>query len=189
MIDLFSTPVKTSNYGGLDLKSIEEYCLSKEGVSLKHSNEGGYHSKFFDLKDDTVLHNLCMNILKDGQAFCDELELKRVVEIDAMWTIINDYGHHNRPHIHQNCLLSGVFYPSTFYPDDCGDLTLKHPLEDIMGYDWDHTQTKYNKYNSLEWSFKPQPGHALIFPSWTTHYVKTNLNKDFKRIAISFNMK
>ena len=29
-----------------------------------------------------------------------------------MWVNINNYGHSNTNHIHPNCLLSGVFYPS-----------------------------------------------------------------------------
>ena len=36
--------------------------------------------------------------------------------------------------------------------------------------------------------FTPVSGRALIFPSWLVHRVEPNLNKNFSRISMSFNI-
>lgn len=187
--ELFSVPIKHLNFEHLNLKSIQEYCLSKSEPSLNYSNEGGYHSKYFDLKNDNVLHELGEKILSVSKQFCDELEVKQVTHIQNMWCILNKHSHYNREHIHPNSLLSGAFYPGEEYPDDCGELSFVHPGSKEMSYDWDNTQINYNKHNSLVMNVKPKKGMCLIFPSYISHYVRVNNNKDINRLVISFNLK
>tara|TARA_B100000035_G_C20963572_1_gene537676 strand:- start:34 stop:618 length:585 start_codon:yes stop_codon:yes gene_type:complete len=187
--ELFSVPTKNLDFKHLDLKSIEEYCLSKTETSLTYSNEGGYHSNFFDLKNDKVLHPLCTEILSASKQFCDELDVKRVTQIQNMWSILNKYSHYNREHIHPNSFFSGVFYPGENYPNDCGALSFVNPAFKEMGYDWDDTQINFNKHNSLVMNIKPQRGMCLIFPSYISHFVYVNRNKDIDRLVISFNLK
>ena len=67
--NLFSVPIKNLNFKHLDLKSITKYCLSKTEPSLAYSNEGGHHSKFFNLNSDEVLHPLCNEILNASKGY------------------------------------------------------------------------------------------------------------------------
>ena len=188
MNSLFKIPIKSINLEHLDLKTIRDYCLSKADDSLHHSNEGGWHSTYFDLTGPE-LKPLCQNILDISKSFCDELDVKQVTHIQNMWCILNKYSHYNREHIHPNSFFSGVFYPGDEYPDDCGALAFVHPANKEMGYDWEDTQIKFNKYNSLVMNIKPQKGMLLIFPSFISHFVHINRNKDIDRLVISFNLK
>lgn len=186
--NLFSTPIKHLNFKHLDLKSITKYCLSKTEPSLAYSNEGGHHSNFFDLNFDEVLHPLCNDILKASKEFCDELEVESVTRIKNMWCILNKFGHYNRDHTHPHSFLSGVFYPGENYSKDSGDLTFRNPSHMVMSYDWDEKQKNFNQYNSLKMNIQPQTGMCLLFPSFISHYVNVNKNKDIDRLAISFNI-
>lgn len=188
MNNLFSVPIKAFNLSHLDLNSIKDFCLSRRDEGLQHSNEGGYHSKYFDLTSKELLP-LCNDILDIGKNFCDELEVEQVTHIQNMWSIVNKFGHYNKEHIHPNSFFSGVFYPGDEYPDDCGDLCLVNPAKNLMSFDWDHTQKNYNVYNSLVMNIKPVRGRMIIFPSYLSHFVHMNQNKNVDRLVISFNLK
>ena len=188
IINFAVTPIKTIDLSHLNLVEIEEYCLMKiHTQSVTKSNQGGFQSSDIDLSEK-VLRNLNNHLIIETHKLCDELQLKKPTKIDNMWVNINNYGHSNTNHIHPNCLLSGVFYPSQSYPENCGEIKFRHPAHDIMGYDWDSQQINYTKYNSLTYKLSPISGHAIIFPSWLVHKVEPNLNKNFLRVSMSFNM-
>ena len=187
IIDFFVSPIKIIDLSHLNLIEIEEYCLMKNQTqSVTKSNQGGFQSGNIDLSEK-VLRNLNNNLIIETHKLCDELQLKKPTKIDNMWVNINNYGNSNTNHIHTNCLLSGVFYPSQSYPENCGNIKFQHPSHDIMGYNWDSQQINYNKYNSLSYQLPPISGHAIIFPSWLVHRVESNLNKNFLRVSMSFN--
>jgi uncharacterized protein (TIGR02466 family) len=188
IIDFFVSPIKIIDLSHLNLIEIEEYCLmKKQEQSVSKSNQGGFQSSDIDLSEK-VLRNLNNHLIIETHKLCDELQLKKPNRIGNMWVNINNYGHANSNHIHSNCLFSGAFYPSQSYPKDCGTLKFQHPLYDIMGYDWDNQQINYNKYNALTFKLPPMSGHAVIFPSWLSHSVHPNLNKNFLRVSMSFNI-
>ena len=188
MNDLFSIPVKSVDLSHIDIDSIKKYCLSKTDNSYhQNSNEGGHHSKYFDINNDLILQPLCKDILNVSKQFCDEIDVNSVTKIQNMWCILNKKGHYNREHIHAHSFLSGVFYPGDEYPDGCGDLSLVHPSHHLMNYDWDHKQKNYNKYNSLVMNIKPKRGMLLLFPSFIPHFVHINKSNS-DRLVISFNI-
>ena len=187
--NLFSIPFKSVDLNHLDIKAIKEYCLLKADGNINRSNEGGWHSDFFDLTSlDEVLKPLCENILDISKEFCDELGVKQVTHIQNMWCIVNKNGHYNREHIHPNSFFSGAFYPSDEYAEDCGKVVFLHPAFKEMQYDWDGTQEKFNEYNSLSMNIKPVRGLLMIFPSYLAHSVHIN-RSDKDRLVISFNLK
>ena len=188
IINFFISPIGVIDLNHLNLIEIEEYCLrKKQEQSVTKSNQGGFQSNDIDLAEK-VLKNLNKHLLIETHKLCDELQLKKPNKVGQMWVNINNYGHSNINHIHPGCLFSGVFYPGQSYPTDCGNIKFQHPVHDIMGYDWDTQQTDYNQYNSLSMQFTPVSGRALIFPSWLVHRVEPNLNKNFSRISMSFNI-
>ena len=110
------------------------------------------------------------------------------LNLTQSWANFTQKGEFHHKHNHSNSFLSGVFYPGENYPDGCGDLSFKNPGHMVMNYDWDEKQKKFNQYNSLAMNIQPQPGMCLLFPSYVSHYVHVNRNKDIDRLAISFNI-
>ena len=188
IIDFAVSPIKVIDFSHLNLIGIEKYCLMKnQKQSVTRSNQNGFQSENVDLSEK-VLKNLINNLIIESHKLCDELQLKKPAKVNNMWVNINNYGNSNANHLHPNCLFSGVFYPSQSYPKDCGNIKFQHPSHDIMGYDWDKQQTNFNKYNSLTYQLSPKRGCAVIFPGWLVHRVEPNLNKDFLRVSMSFNI-
>jgi len=187
MNNLFEIPSKSINLNHLDLKALNNFCLSQVDDSLHNSNEGGHHSKYFDLKLP-LLKPLCEDILNISKQFCVEIGVEQVTHIQNMWSILNKQGHYNREHIHPNSFFSGVFYPGDEYVDNCGALSFQHPAHKEMNYDWDYKQKNYNTFNSLTMNIKPVRGMLMIFPSYLTHYVNIN-RSNTDRLVISFNLK
>tara|TARA_R100001015_G_C4579733_1_gene136440 strand:- start:202 stop:762 length:561 start_codon:yes stop_codon:yes gene_type:complete len=159
--DILNTKSKTagkviSNYGGWQGPSLEQ--ISKPFI------------KVFNEIDKIVA-----GIIK-------ELRIKDHVKLHNYWFNVNGKGSFNRPHNHFGAIVSGVYYIDT--PQDSGKLIFKntYPVHEYYGLNIDG----FNQYNSTEWNIQPKENLCVLFPSYLTHYVESNLsNKD--RISISFN--
>lgn len=101
------------------------------------------------------------------------------VDMHNSWANINDNGAWNRPHLHNGCFYSGVFY---IHADgDEGDLTFIDTNHKIAG------AFPGNNRMIESHQIQPKTGHLYIFPSGLMHMVEPNLtNKD--RYSISFNL-
>tara|TARA_A100001011_G_scaffold303585_1_gene317677 strand:+ start:899 stop:1480 length:582 start_codon:yes stop_codon:yes gene_type:complete len=187
VIDIFKTPLYFAELK-LDNKKMASYCLSmsKKDKGRHLSNIGGWQSK--NLKGaHKPLNQLFIEITKHIGIFNKTLQLNMSDKVGNIWININGYKDTNAPHIHPNCLISGVYYIQT--PKDCGNIQFRHPNYNCFQYDWDGDEQqgiKFNQYNSNEWWFPSLAGRLYLFPSWLTHYVKPNGSKE-KRISISFN--
>lgn len=121
------------------------------------------------------------------QTFYDEvwpywgLEKKKghFVDLHNSWANINDKGAWNKPHKHNGCWLSGVFYIQA--DGDEGNFIAMSDTSKIMG-DFPNSP----RLNENE-SFEPKTGMLYIFPSGLTHMVEPNTT-DKDRYSISFNM-
>ena len=189
---LFPSPVfsfKLENYQELNME-LESYILSlkkKYKDGLKKSNYGGWHSPFFDQKNDNtpkkfsvIIHNLLKKI------FTDEMGWKYnpdKVKITVMWSIINKKGSFNIQHNHPNAYLSAAYYVKV--PKNSGNIKFFDPKEQK---NIRYPKIKnYTDISAVITEVTPKEGDLLIFPSYLYHSVGENLSED-DRIIISFNV-
>jgi len=185
--DLYTVQVYKEKLS-LDNKKMADYCLSmaKKDKGRVLSNVGGWQSN--DLQGNhKPLYDLFVEIINHSNQFGKHLQFKHGLNISNIWVNINGFKDTNKVHLHQHCMLSGVYYIQT--PKDCGVIEFRHPGFDVVNYDWnENTIKEFNNTNSTEWWLPVKAGNLYIFPSWLSHLVKPNLNKKEKRISISFNM-
>ena len=186
----FSTPIwspKIANYKDVN-EELYNYILNlreKNPEGIKKSNFNGWHSKDFDLNDETpkkFIYAVSSNI---NTAFSDmdwDIE-KQIIKIRSIWAIINEKGASNERHHHGNSALSAAYYVRA--PKDCGDIEFYDPRPAPV---YSHPIAKKpNILNATVNSITPDEGMLVLFPSYLDHSVKQNLSSD-KRIVISFNV-
>ncbi len=189
---LFPTPVfhfKLENYQELNIE-LESYILDlkkKDRDGQKKSNYGGWHSPFFDQKNDNTPKKfsvIIQNFLK--KIFTDEMGWKYnpdKAKIIAMWSIINKKGSFNIQHNHPNSYLSGSYYVK--FSKNSGKINFFDPKEQ-KNIRYPHTK-KYTELSAAVTSIEPEEGNLLLFPSYLYHSVDENKSDD-ERIVISFNI-
>lgn len=183
--DIFRIPVYEEDTN-LDNEAMAEYSLSfmKDNPGRVLSNEGGWQSN--NLQGSHVpLNELFKTITVAINNFASQLFLPEQ-KIDNIWININGYKDYNIEHKHPNSYLSGVYYVQTH--ENCGHITFKNPCADIIeGYWSPHTIGHDDNKLNLSWWFPAETGKMYIFPSWLGHKVGPNLDKNKKRISISWN--
>ena len=174
----------------LDNQSLEKYALKlkteNQGGEIK-SSQGGFHSFNLPfLKEETLtpLYNEVMNCLDE---YKNHLQFKQNLKnkMDNMWIIINEENDYNMSHIHPGVVFSGVYYINA--PENSGNLVFENPSAGYMQYDWsDEYKENFNRLNAETYIYTAITGRLLLFPSWLSHRVSTNLSNK-TRIALSFN--
>jgi uncharacterized protein (TIGR02466 family) len=176
----------------LDNKSLEKYALflKKENQGgVTKSNQGGYHTFDLPFLEEEVLTPLYNELIKCLDDYKNHLHFKQNLksQIENMWIIINDENNYNLSHTHPGSVFSGVYYINA--PENSGDIVFENPSASYMQYDWNDTyKENYNRLNAETFFYKAVTGKLILFPSWLTHRVTSNLSNK-KRIALSFNSK
>ena len=102
------------------------------------------------------------------------------------WVVKHHQGDFGASHIHENSLISGVYYINT--NDNTGRIVfdklpnygnLFSPVVGIEFSDW-------NLFNSSKWGYQPKNGQIFLFPSSTCHLIEKN-NSNEIRYSLSFN--
>ena len=183
--DIFRTPVYCEDTN-LDNETMARYCLNlmEKDTGRKVSNEGGWQSN--DLQGiHYPLNNLFKTITDSVNNFATSLKLPKQ-KIDNIWINVNGYRDYNQEHLHPNSHLSGVYYIQTH--KDCGDIEFGNPYKDMIeSYWWPHIEDNNDPRVVLKWCMPAEIGKLYVFPSWLSHRVLPNLDKDKKRISISWN--
>ena len=189
---LFPTPIfhlKIENFKELN-KELKNYILNlkkKDEKGQKKSNYGGWHSHFFDQKNDKILKRFS-DIIQNFfiKIFVDEMGWEYnpdKIKITGMWSIINKKGSFNIQHNHPNAYLSAVYYVQV--SENSGNIKFFDPREQK-----NIRQPKIKNYTDTSAAITemtPQEGDLLIFPAYLYHSVSKNLSED-DRIIISFNV-
>lgn len=127
----------------------------------------------------------------------DILRVSKSIEfyVTHSWLVRNDPGSFIEEHHHHNAILTGVIYletPSNGNMEDpsgsiafskSGDHTTVFPPAVNVETRFD----QYNIFNSNSWEITPQPGHILIFPAITRHFVHQNTTSE-PRFSLPFNV-
>jgi len=101
------------------------------------------------------------------------------VKVGNMWANVNDPMAWNKPHLHNGCWYSGVFYIKA--DGDEGDFSAIETDVKVVN-DYPSSQRTRNNYN-----FPPTPGELIVFPSAMMHMVEPNITKK-DRYSVSFNV-
>ena len=169
----------------LDNNTLAQHIIqwSQSDQGVKKTNMNGWHS------------TTDMHLKKEYQVLVDELYkmqheiyqeewLDRKPMLGNMWANINYSGGYNRPHVHPNCLFSGVYYVKT--QPQCGELVVNDPRPGIQTMMPTRKSGQPPKHLWREAHIEPVQGRLIMFPAWLWHCVEPNQSNDM-RISVSFN--
>ena len=156
---------------------------SKKDKGVVKTNMNGWHSQtnmhtfpqFKPLVD--ALYEMQNEIYKEEW-------LDRKPLLGNMWANINYPGGYNRPHVHPNCLFSGVYYVKS--QPGAGQLVVNDPRPGIQTMMPTRVKGQPPKHLWREAHIDPVPGRIIMFPAWLWHCVEPNQSNDI-RISVSFN--
>ena len=159
----------------------------KDPDGVARSNQGGWHSKPFNLKDK---ENAPFKFFIDIQRYVADTfkeygwkyEPKKV-NLTEMWAIINKKNNFNLEHTHPNNYLSAAYYVKA--PDNCGSFKVTNP--NLISRERITASEKNTEFNQNIAQIKPKEGDLLLFPAYLPHSVGMNLSEE-DRIVISFNI-
>lgn len=166
--------------------SLKNFCfgLQNNNKGRVKSNIGGWQSN--DLFDEyPIISNLKKIISENLNIYAKKFNFNKKLKITNLWININGYKDSNMIHSHPNSIFSGVFYVKV--PENSGNFIFHNPSEDFMEVVFSNNLSEYNTMNSSTWFFEPQEDFLFLFPSFLRHSVLPNMNKEEKRISISFN--
>ena len=156
---------------------------SKKDKGVVKTNMNGWHSQtnmhtfpqFKPLVD--ALYEMQNEVYKEEW-------LDRKPLLGNMWANINYPGGYNRPHVHPNCLFSGVYYVKS--QPGAGQLVVNDPRPGIQTMMPTRIKGQPPKHLWREAHIDPIPGRIIMFPAWLWHCVEPNQSNDI-RISVSFN--
>ena len=159
----------------------------KDPDGIARSNQGGWHSKPFNLKDK---ENAPFKFFIDIQRYVADTFKEygwkyepRKVNLTEMWAIINKKNNFNLEHTHPNNYLSAAYYVKA--PDNCGSFKVTNP--NLISRERITVSEKNTEFNQNIAQIKPKEGDLLLFPAYLPHSVGMNLSEE-DRIVISFNI-
>ena len=197
IIPLFATPLMQVQLD-LDLEKLTEFAFQMQNKNKKgrerDKKEGGWQSDSIHEEKHEEFIRLKKGINQYLQIYHSEvfrgMEFKGNVtqSIDNIWININEKHHYNEWHIHGFSTLSGIYYIKHDGSIENGDIMFKHPISSYVTIaHWPpNTIKKPNEITSGVSNFTPTLNMLLIFPSWLSHSVESNLKQD-SRISLSFN--
>ena len=156
---------------------------SQQDPGVKKTNMNGWHSKpEMHLKSE--YQQLVQELYKMQEEIYQEEWLDRQPKLGNMWANINYPGGYNRPHVHPNCLFSGVYYVKS--NKNSGVFVANDPRPGIQTMMPIRKQGRPPKHLWREVHLEPIPGRIIMFPAWLWHCVEPNQSNDI-RISVSFN--
>jgi len=169
----------------LDNNSMAQHIInwSQQDQGVKKTNMNGWHSTT-DMHLKSEYQPLVDELYKMQHEIYQEEWLDRKPRLGNMWANINYSGGYNRPHIHPNCLFSGVYYIKT--SPRCGELVVNDPRPGIQTMMPTRKQGQTPKHLWREAHIDPTQGRIIMFPAWLWHCVESNQSNDV-RISVSFN--
>jgi uncharacterized protein (TIGR02466 family) len=175
------------------LKDYTDICRKEDPDGVIKSNGGGWQSQEFT--NDKFEHPKMPPEMKNFKDKLDEVVFDASNQMGfpklimgSIWFNINGYKDHNKEHTHPRSLISGVYYPSISEPDKMGDIIFVRSDGGsvYISHNIDYENYKTTSYTGSIFSYPPEDGLLLLFPSWMIHSVDSN-NSKYERYSISFN--
>ena len=183
IVPIFPEATLYSQKINIDSNKIINYLKKIEFDSTESSNNGEadcYISKTTNIFKD--LNFLKKEINKHVNFYLKKLfHYKMDYKFTTSWgTKTNNKGY-GQKHFHNNCFLSGVYYP-------IGNKDFKISFYKNHRTIWNVTINKYNEFNSKKIIFEIKDNNTLIlFPSELVHSIDAN-NSNITRYSIAFNV-
>ena len=156
---------------------------SNQDKGVQKTNVKGWHSKT-DMQTKPEYKPLVDQLFLAMKQVWDDQHLDREAKLGNMWANINPPGGSNQPHVHPNCLYSGVYYIKSNIKS--GRLRLYDPRPGIQLIMPVRKSGDPGKDLWRDVNLDPVPGRIIIFPAWMWHCVEPNESNDI-RISVSFN--
>ena len=156
---------------------------SKQDKGIKKTNRNGWHSQT-DMQTKPEYKPLVDQLFLSMQYVWKEKWLDREPVLGNMWANINPQGGSNQPHVHPNCLYTGVYYIKSNI--NSGRLKLYDPRPGIQLMMPVRKSGDPGKSLWRDVNLAPIEGRIIIFPAWLWHAVEPNQSNDI-RISVSFN--
>jgi len=156
---------------------------SNQDQGVKKTNMNGWHSTT-DMHTKLEYKVLVDELYKMQHEIFQEEWLDRRPKLGNMWANINYSGGYNRPHVHPNCLFSGVYYVKS--NPQAGRLKIYDPRPGSQIVMPNRKEGKPPKHLWRDANIDPIPGRIIMFPAWLWHSVEPNQSNDL-RISVSFN--
>ena len=169
----------------LDNNTLAQHIIqwSQQDQGVKKTNMNGWHSTT-DMHIKPEYKVLVDELYQMQHEIYQEEWLDRKPMLGNMWANINYSGGYNRPHVHPNCLFSGVYYVKT--QPQCGELVVNDPRPGIQTMMPTRKSGQPPKHLWREAHIEPIQGRLIMFPAWLWHCVEPNQSNDM-RISVSFN--
>jgi uncharacterized protein (TIGR02466 family) len=181
---IFSDSVYTDDVNDPALnKKIIDYLENEKKISLGNtlSNCGGYQTK--PVKDETIIKpifKMAVNLINKDFNF----KSKRRLGLCNLWINENKYKDFNRPHVHTDSNLSGVYFVKTH--NECGNLVFDR---NDISMEFTNNELHYKDTDSWSsYSIVPKDGLLIIFASNMKHFVEPNLTQQ-SRVSVAFNIR
>ena len=156
---------------------------SNQDKGVSKTNYKGWHSTT-DMGQKPEYQQLVTELLRMQNEIYQNEHLDRHARLGNMWANINYPGGYNRPHVHPNCLFSGVYYVKS--NKNSGVFIANDPRPGIQTMMPTRKSGRPPKHLWREVHLEPIPGRIIMFPAWLWHCVEPNQSNDI-RISISFN--
>ena len=169
----------------LDNETLSNHIInwSQQDPGVKKTNMNGWHSTTeMPLKSES--QQLVQELYKMQEEIYKEEWLDRRPKLGNMWANINYPGGYNRPHVHPNCLFSGVYYVKS--NKNSGVFVANDPRPGIQTMMPARKPGRPPKHLWREVHLEPREGRIIIFPFYLWHGVEANKSNDM-RISVSFN--
>lgn len=184
---IFKSFITTDMLTSIDNNELVNYAysLKQENKGVVKSNVKGWQSEQLTVPNAQITNlvdiiNSQLYNLRNEFGISDGFNF----QLNNLWLNINSKFSFNRPHVHPESLVSGVYYVAV--PKDSGNIVFNHPSKTQPYHIYGDGVGVSNDINSSTWHISPDAGLLLLFPSWLEHYVEPNNSED-DRISIAFN--
>jgi uncharacterized protein (TIGR02466 family) len=149
-------------------------------VPAGRTNRGGWNSTGHTLLEQPEFAELRLAVATYCLAVLNDMGFASPAFVLQSWANVHDRGGFNFLHIHEGCLLSGIFYLQV--PDGSGNLVFRDPRPGVINSNAKGSSP--NAYKDVQ--LRPEAGLMVLFPHWLEHFVEVH-QSDTPRICIPFN--
>ena len=187
VVEFFPIPVYMENLPPLGQK-IKGSLLNENYVRSEDSN--CFYTPGFNILDKSEYKELHDKIIDSVNYFAfDNLQLKKNYTwyIQSSWVNKHREGDFAGSHIHENALLSGVYYISA--PEHSGDLVFTRDWRfvNLFPSTINLSFEQETFINSKRGQITPEDDLLVIFPSHLSHSVAKSQSKEY-RYSLAFNL-
>lgn len=168
---------------GLVSEGWDEHIITKDQKAFDKSGVTSFYSD--NLATNKEWEEVTEFIINMAGTMLSDTHDVTGMRIANMWTTIYPKGAFVPQHIHSYFEVSGVYYVAA--EQECGDIVFQDPAWVAKTMNIKGAGKTIFPGPPTKFSYSPNPGDMLLFPSWLPHSTKPN-KSDSDRIIVSFNL-